>query len=191
MVIHTFGAFFGLAVAFFYQPKAAIADVRGIGKSNYLSDLVSMLGTMYLFCFWPSFNAALGSGASMHRAIINTYLGMTSSVIGSIIAARMTHGGKLNMEIILNASLAAGVGVGSAADIIVMPFGAMLAGFVTGIVSSLGFAYISNFLRKKIQLHDTCGVLNLHGIPGLIGGIVSAIVASRMEGNFGDKYSEW
>ena len=139
-----------------------------------------MLGTMFLFCFWPSFNGALGEGAAMHRAIINTYLAITSSVIGSIIVARMTHGGKLNMEIILNASLAGGVAVGSAADIIVMPFGAMLAGFVTGIISSLGFAYISAYLRKTIYLHDTCGVLNLHGIPGLIGGIVSAIVASRL-----------
>jgi ammonium transporter Rh len=191
MVIHTFGAFFGLACAFFYQPKEAIKDVHGIGKSNYLSDLVSMLGTMFLFCFWPSFNAALGQGAAMHRSIINTYLAITSSVIGSIIVARMTHGGKLNMEIILNASLAGGVAVGSAADIIVMPFGAMLAGFVTGIISSLGFAYISAYLRKTISLHDTCGVLNLHGMPGLIGGIVSAIVASRLEGNFGDKYPDW
>lgn len=191
MVIHTFGAFFGLAVAFFYQPKAAIEDVHGIGKSNYLSDLVSMLGTMFLFCFWPSFNGALADGAAMHRAIINTYLAITSSVIGSIIVARLSHGGQLNMEIILNASLAGGVAVGSAADIIVMPFGAMLAGFVTGIVSSFGFAYLSAYLRKKISLHDTCGVLNLHGMPGVIGGIVSAIVASRLEGNFGSQYSAW
>lgn len=83
------------------------------------------------------------------------------------------------MEIVLNASLAGGVAVGSAADIIVQPFGAMLAGFVTGVISSFGFAYLSKFLQRKISLHDTCGVLNLHGMPGLIGGFVSAIVASR------------
>jgi ammonium transporter Rh len=191
MVIHIFGAFFGLSVAFFYQPKDAINDVHGIGKSNYLSDLVSMIGTMFLFCFWPSFNAALGKGAGMHRAIINTFLAITSSVIGSILVARISHGGKLNMEIILNASLAGGVSVGSAADIIVMPFGSMLAGFVTGIISSLGFAYLSKYLRKTISLHDTCGVLNLHGMPGIIGGIVSVIVASRLEGNFGVNYKDW
>lgn len=179
MVIHTFGAFFGLSVAVFYQPKKAIADKFGIGVGNYLSDLVSMIGTLFLFCFWPSFNAALGDGASMHRAVINTYLSITSSVIASIIVAKATHEGKLEMEIVLNASLAGGVAVGSAADIIVMPFGAMLAGFVTGVISSLGFAYLSKYLQNKISLHDTCGVLNLHGMPGLIGGLISAIIASR------------
>ncbi len=50
------------------------------------------------------------------------------------------------MEIILNASIAGGVAVGSAADIIVLPFGSMLTGFITGMVSALGFAYLSKFL---------------------------------------------
>ena len=36
-----------------------------------------------------------------------------------------------------------------------------------------------------INLHDTCGVHNLHGMPGVIGGLVSAIVASRGQINFG------
>lgn len=65
MIIHTFGAYFGLSVALFYQPKKAIADKHGIGKSNYLSDLVSMIGTLFLFAYWPSFNAALGSGSTL------------------------------------------------------------------------------------------------------------------------------
>jgi ammonium transporter Rh len=189
MVIHIFGAFFGLSVAMFYQPKAAIEDKYGMGVGNYLSDLVSMIGTLFLFCFWPSFNGAIGDGAGMHRAIINTYLSITSSVIASIFVAKATHKGKLEMEIVLNASLAGGVAIGSAADIIVMPFGAMLCGFVSGIISSLGFAYLSKYLQQKIGLHDTCGVLNLHGMPGLIGGFVSAIVASRGEGNFGAAYT--
>jgi ammonium transporter Rh len=192
MVIHTFGAFFGLSVALFYQSEAAINDELGIGVGNYLSDLVSMIGTLFLFCFWPSFNGALGDGAAMHRAYINTYLSITSSVIASIIVAKASHEGKLEMEIVLNASLAGGVAVGSAADIIVKPFGAMLAGFVTGTISSLGFAFLSKYLQKsKLKLHDTCGVLNLHGMPGLIGGFVSAIVASRMEGNFMGEYSRF
>ena len=146
MVIHTFGAYFGLSVTLFYKGKAAIEDKHNLGVGNYLSDLVSMIGTLFLFCFWPSFNAALGTGSQQQRTVINTYLSISCSVIASIIVSKLTKEGKLEMEIVLNASLAGGVVVGSSADIIVMPFGAMLLGFITGCVSSLGFAYLSHFL---------------------------------------------
>ena len=122
----------------------------------------------------------------MHRAIINTYLSIACSVIASIVISKLVHGGKLNMEIVLNASLAGGVAVGSAADIIVSPAGSMIAGFITGSISALGFAYLSAFVKKHIKLHDTCGVLNLHGIPGVIGALISSILAYRTGTTFGD-----
>ena len=56
MTIHTFGAYFGVVTSWFYQPKEAIEDKKELGKSNYLSDLVSMTGTLFLFMYWPSFN---------------------------------------------------------------------------------------------------------------------------------------
>ena len=65
----------------------------------------------------------------------------------------------------------------------------MLLGFITGCISSFGFAYLSHALQKCIKLHDTCGVHNLHGMPGVIGGLVSAIVVSRGAGNFGDNFA--
>jgi len=45
---------------------------------------------------------------------------------------------------------------------------------VAGTISALGFHYLSPYLLKKINLHDTCGVHNLHGIPGIIGGLAVA-----------------
>ena len=123
------------------------------------------------------------------RAVINTYISLTSSVIASIIASRLIYGRKLEMEIILNSSLAGGVVMGANADIIANPYGAMLAGFCAGIVSSFGYGYLGHWLTKKINLHDTCGVHNLHGMPGLMGGLISAIVVSRGQTNFGSNYS--
>lgn len=56
MVIHVFGAYFGLVCCWFYQPKPAIEDKNKLDRGNYLSDLISMTGTLFLFMYWPSFN---------------------------------------------------------------------------------------------------------------------------------------
>ena len=89
------------------------------------------------------------------------------------------------MEVVLNASIAGGVALGGSADLINSPYGAMLVGFVAGIVSGIGFLHIGPLLKEKIGLHDTCGVHNLHGMPGIVGGIVSSIAASFGNKNFG------
>ena len=85
------------------------------------------------------------------------------------------------MEIILNATLAGGVGIGSSADFIKHPAIAMAIGLIAGILSSLGFKKIGPFLADKIGLSDTCGVHSLHGMPGLFGALVSAIVIASNE----------
>ena len=46
--------------------------------------------------------------------------------------------GKLEMEMMLQATLAGGVAIGASADLITVPWGAMLLGFVTGIISAYG-----------------------------------------------------
>jgi ammonium transporter Rh len=93
------------------------------------------------------------------------------------------------MEIILNASLAGGVACGANADLIASPFGALILGFITGIVSSFGFAYLSKILQGTIGLHDTCGVHNLHGMPGIIGGVASVFIALNGQDTFGPSYN--
>lgn len=189
MTIHVFGAFFGVAASIFFSRKEACANKNKLDDGTYSSDIISMTGTLFLFVFWPSFNGALHSGSDAMRCVINTYLSISTSVIAAIVVSKLTHGGQLEMEIILNASLAGGVAMGCNALIITRPFGAMLCGAVSGTVASLGFAYMKPLLKEsRFKIHDTCGVLYLHGIPGIVGGITSAIVAKlgeeRFESNF-------
>lgn len=50
---------------------------------------------------------------------------------------------------IQNATLAGGVAVGTCADMSIGPFGAMLIGLVAGIISTLGFKYLSVSWKSK------------------------------------------
>lgn len=85
---------------------------------------------------------------------------------------------RLDMEVVLNATLAGGVAVGSASDLVVTAGMSMLIGGVAGIISALGFLKLSKFLQDKIGLHDTCGVHNLHGLPGVVGGLIGGVSAA-------------
>jgi len=82
---------------------------------------------------------------------------------------------KFSMEDILNASLAGGVIIGAPSGIFTNPTGSLCIGLFGGVVSCLGFRYLSAKLNDWIGLDDSCGVHNLHGIPGVLGGIFSAI----------------
>merc|ERR1712242_574127 len=185
MFVHTFGAYFGLAASYFFDNKKAIEDKDGKCGGGYNSQLIAMVGTLFLFMFWPSFNGALAADFQQQRVIINTVMAISASCITACAVSRFLLQ-RLDMEVVLNATLAGGVSVGSSSDLVVTAGWAMAIGAFAGIVSALGFLKLSPFLQKKISLHDTCGVHNLHGIPGVIGGLFGALSAGMADTAFGD-----
>lgn len=188
MVIHMFGAYFGLAVTRMIY-KDDHGDENPKEGSVYHSDLFAMIGTVFLWMFWPSFNAAmLGPGPQQHRAIINTYYSLAACCVATfVISPLVNKHQKLDMVHIQNATLAGGVAVGTCADLIIKPWGAILIGMIGGIISTLGYAYVTPFLNSKLKIHDTCGVNNLHGMPAILAAIAGSITASVSEM---DKYGE-
>ncbi|UJR20610.1 hypothetical protein I4U23_023735 [Adineta vaga] len=175
MYVHTFGAYFGLTVAFvLFRSNIHESSEE---KSRYSSDIFSMIGTVFLFCFWPSFNAGTTSGADRLHAVTNTYVSICASVIGAFLMSTIVRRGKLDMVHIQNSTLAGGVAVGTVATSNIGLHGAMVIGSLAGMISVLGFHVLLPIL-KRIRIHDTCGVNNLHGIPGIMAGITGIIVAS-------------
>ena len=145
-----------------------------------------MIGTIFLWMFWPSFNGALAADFQQQRVIVNTVLAISGSCITACGISRMFKK-SLDMEVVLNATLAGGVAIGSASDLIVTGGTAMAIGALAGIISAVGFLKIGPYLLKKISLHDTCGVHNLHGLPGVMAGIIGAISASLADSTFGNE----
>jgi len=175
--VHLFGAYFGLAVSrVMYHRKYEGSEKQGSSRS---SDMFSMVGTIFLWMFWPSFNAAAAKhGEPQHRAILNTYFSLCAAVLASFAFSAATNKrNKFVMEHIQNATLAGGVAIGACADLVVQPYGCLIVGSIAGIVSTVGYSYITPWMSKKLHTHDTCGVHNLHGMPAVIGAILSCIMA--------------
>ena len=101
-----------------------------------------MIGTIILWCYWPSFNASVGDETSRNVAMMNTYLSMLGSALGVYITSLASSDeSKLTMSHIQNATLAGGTAISACASMPVNPFGALLIGCTGGIVSTLGFKY--------------------------------------------------
>jgi ammonium transporter Rh len=183
--VHTFGAYFGLALSFVISSAKngdkccdGEAVTRKENSSSYNSDLFAMIGTLFLWMFWPSFNGALAETAQQHRVVINTVLALAACCVTAFAVdnlLRPHH--KFDMVSIQNATLAGGVAVGSSSDLIIQPWGALTIGIVAGALSVVGYVYIQPALAKCMGLDDTCGVHNLHGMPGVMGALGGAISA--------------
>ncbi|XP_077172212.1 ammonium transporter Rh type A [Paroedura picta] len=178
MTIHAFGAYFGLAVSLLLH-RPGLKKGHENNSSSYHSDMFAMIGTLFLWLFWPSFNSAIADQENQQTAIINTYFSLAASTLTAFaLSSLVEKRGKLDMVHIQNATLAGGVAVGSCADLEIQPFGAMLIGSIAGVITVLGYKYLTPIFASFLRIQDTCGVHNLHGLPGILGGIASIIAAA-------------
>jgi len=178
IVIHAFGAIFGLGVA---ASMTTLKEYETPIECDDTSDRYSLLGSMVLWVFWPSFCAALVAPADVPRTAVNVILALCGSTIATYFASVRLRG-KISAADIANATLAGGVAIGSTCDLAV-PGTAFAIGILAGVVSTFGFAIIQSRLTDMTKKVDTCGVLYLHGLPGLLGGIAALFVVSGI--NYG------
>ncbi|MCB1948424.1 ammonium transporter [Nitrosomonas sp.] len=172
VVIHAFGAYFGLAMSI----VLTTAYQRGKKvESDHTSDRFAMIGSMVLWLFWPSFATALVPLENMPQTVANTLLALSGATIATYFLSCRLNGGKASMVDMANAALAGGVGIGSVCDV-VSPAGAFGIGLLAGAISVLGYVFLLPALENKFKLLDTCGVHNLHGLPGLLGGFSALLV---------------
>ncbi|XP_033938127.1 rh50-like protein isoform X3 [Pseudochaenichthys georgianus] len=131
ILIHLFACYFGLGVTFvLYRPSLNKGHSKEI--TSYQSDILSVMGTLFLWVFWPSFNSALTlKGDDQHRAILHTFIGLSSSTITAFaLSAVFNKRGKLTMADIQNVTLAGGVTVGASVDMMISPVAAYVLGIM-------------------------------------------------------------
>ena len=176
IVIHAFGAIFGISAAIslttkMHRETPILADAT--------SDRYSLLGSMVLWVFWPSFCAALVPVEAIPATVVNVFIALCGSTIATYIAS-VSIRGKINAADIANAALAGGVAIGATCDYATHPE-AMIIGVIAGAISTIGFAIFQEKQEKFHKIVDTCGVSNLHGIPGIFGGLAAIVVVEGID----------
>ena len=172
IIIHAFGAYFGLALSLALTTERQRSQPI---ESDATSDRFAMLGSMVLWLFWPSFATAIVPFEEMPQTVVNTVLALCGATLSTYFLSSWFHKGKTSIVDMANAALAGGVAIGSTCNI-VSPAGAFGIGLLAGAVSVIGYVFIQPALETRIKLIDTCGVHNLHGMPGLLGALVAIFV---------------
>jgi len=174
--IHAFGAYFSVdMISMLTTKKESEITIETSKRSNEFA----LLGSAALWVFWPSFCSALVSVDKIPLAAINTVLALCGATLATYVFSILIRG-KVDVADIANASLAGGVAIGAVVAN-VEPGWSLLIGLVAGTISVVGYSKIQPRLQRLVGGIDTCGVHNLHGMPGVFGGLVALLlVASPM-----------
>lgn len=199
ILIHAFGAFFGFGVSWMLGHKEEHGLKRRFDEeANHQTNLMALLGTLFLWCYYPSFNGyapeeepnflansytgpipqdvvAWSADGAKFRATFNTYLGLIGAAVTAILISDSSKAIKANVMIHMQTGvLAGGVTMGCLCDMYIEPWGALLLGCVGGTVACLGINFVTPAL-EKIKVHDTCDCMALHGICAFFSVFASCI----------------
>jgi ammonium transporter Rh len=172
IIIHAFGAYFGLGLAIALTKEKHLT--QGIG-SDETSDRFSMLGSMVLWIFWPSFCCAVVPQSQFQQTAINTIMALCGATVITFLLSMALRKGKVAMADICNAALAGGVAIGATCNLVQAPV-AFGIGAMAGAVCMFSYSFIQERILKRFKIVDTCGVHNLHGLPGVFGGLMAILV---------------
>ena len=139
--------------------------------------LMALAGAGILWLGWNGFNGGdpYFANADASAAILNTNLTTCVSLLVWTIMDAMAYG-KPSVVGAINGMIAGLVGITPAAGY-VDGYGAMIIGVCTGIIPWLFMNKIAKtaFMSK---VDDTLGVLSTHGVAGLLGGLLTGVLAN-------------
>jgi len=113
--------------------------------------------------------------AQVQQTVINTIVSLCGATLATYLMSVLLRKGKPAIADIANASLAGGVAIGATCNLVSTPV-AFLIGALAGSICVLGYVVIQPRMQARFKIIDTCGVHNLHGMPGLLGGLIAIFV---------------
>ena len=168
-VVHYQGALAALAGALLLGPRIGKFDADG--KANAIPGhnmAYTTLGVIILWFGWFGFNPGstlsvdFGGIGFFAYVALNTNIAAAAGVFGALITSWLVIK-KPDISMMLNGAIAALVAI-TAACAFVAPWGALLVGFVAGVIVVLGV-----LLVERIGIDDPIGAVAAHGMAGVWG----------------------
>ena len=172
ILVHIFAAYWGLGVILGLRNKA-VNDVPM--KTSVHSVSFVWLASMLLLVLWPSFVTALLPPEEILPAMLVCYLALVASCLSTYLTSYILKR-EIDPLVYTYAILAGGVAIGANVNV-VGPMVGYIIGFLAGIISTLCFYFVHDWLHKRLGVLDSMGVHNLHGVPGIFGGLAAMVVA--------------
>ncbi|MGH8054770.1 MAG: ammonium transporter [Stenotrophomonas sp.] len=173
-VVHINAGVAGLVAAWFVGKRL------GYGQSALKPHNLPLtwIGAMLLWVGWFGFNAGSAAAADTvaSLAFINTVLATAAAVLGWTLVEAITKGHPSALGA-ASGAVAGLVGVTPACGT-VGPLGAIVIGFVTGIVCVWGVTG----LKRVLKADDTADVFGVHGVGGIVGAILTGVFSAQSLG---------
>ena len=140
---------------------------------------LAALGVFILWLGWFGFNpgSQLAASGEVNRTAISHVFLTTNlaAVAGGAATMFLTwfKYGKPSLSLMLNGILAGLVGITAGCDV-VSPWGAVIIGFVCGIV----LVFAIEFIDHKLHIDDPVGASSVHGVCGILGTLMTGLWAT-------------
>ena len=173
-VVHINAGVAGLVAAWFVGKRLGYGQTAL--KPHNLP--LTWIGAMLLWVGWFGFNAGSAAAADTvaSLAFINTVLATAAAVLGWTLVEAITKGHPSALGA-ASGAVAGLVGVTPACGT-VGPMGAIVIGFVTGIVCVWGVTG----LKRLLKADDTADVFGVHGVGGIVGAILTGVFSAQSLG---------
>jgi Amt family ammonium transporter len=177
IVVHTTAGVSALILARFLGPRA---DFRSRIHPPHSPGMV-MIGASMLWVGWFGFNAGSqgGANAAAGMTMLVTHIAAAvASLIWTIIEWRKA--GKPGLVGIVT-GMVAGLATVTPASGNVGPLGAVILGVASGVICY----YACSLIKQRLQIDDALDVFAVHGVGGMMGSILVAVLGTGTFGGFG------
>ena len=178
-IVHSVGGVLAFIGAIFLGPR--LGKYSKDGKSRAIPGhnlMAAALGVFILWFGWFGFNpgSQLAASGEVNRIAISHVFLTTNLAAAAGGAATMIvtwcKYGKPSLSLTLNGVLAGLVGITAGCDL-VSPVGAVVIGLVCGVV----LVFSIEFIDTKLHIDDPVGASSVHGVCGIIGTLMTGLLA--------------